>query len=184
MEYKVAKVEDIDGILVLHKKYQIDTIKEKDKKDGFVTTAFSKEELYQLITQEQGLFIALKDKIIVAYVMSASWKFWSKWSMFAFMIEDLKNCNYKGVQITAQNSYQYGPICIDKSVRGSGVLETIFTFALEKMSQRFEYLVTFVNKKNPRSYEAHRRKLGLEVLREFEFNANEYYKFVCPTYNK
>ncbi len=181
MEYRVARVEDIGGVLELHKKYQIDTINEADKKDGFVTTAFSKEDLYQLITQEQGLFIAVRDEKILAYVMSASWEFWSKWSMFAFMIEDLKNCRYKGVQLTTQNSYQYGPICIDKSVRGSGVLEIIFTFALEKMSQRFEYLVTFVNKKNPRSYEAHRRKLGLEVLREFKFNGNEYYEFVCPT---
>jgi len=181
MEYRVARIEDIEGILVLHKKYQIDTIKEKDKKDGFVTTAFSKEDLYQLITQEQGLFIAIRDKKIVAYAMSASWEFWSKWSMFSFMIEDLKNCTYKGVQLTTRNSYQYGPICIDKSVRGSGVLETIFTFALEKMSQRFEYLVTFVNKKNPRSFEAHRRKLGLEVLREFKYNESEYFEFVCCT---
>jgi hypothetical protein len=92
MKYRVAKVEDIEAVLALHKKYQVDTIKEEDKKDGFVTTAFTKEELHKLITEESGLFIAVKDDEIFAYVMSASWNFWSKWSMFAFMIEDLKNC--------------------------------------------------------------------------------------------
>jgi hypothetical protein len=178
MQYKVAKVEDIEAVLALHRKYQVDTIKEEDKIDGFVTTAFTKEELHQLITQEHGLFIAVKDDEVMAYVMSASWAFWSKWSMFAFMIEDLKNCTYHDVALTTENSYQYGPICIDKSVRGSGVLEKIFTFALEKMSSRFEYLVTFVNKKNPRSFEAHKRKLGLKILKEFEYNGNEYYEFV------
>jgi len=123
----------------------------------------------------------VEDKEIVAYVMSASWEFWSKWSMFTFMIKDLKNCSYKDVQLTIHNSYQYGPICIDKSVRGSGILEKIFAFALEKMSQRFEYLVTFVNKKNPRSSEAHKRKLGLEILKEFKYNGNEYFELVCNT---
>jgi len=58
MEYKIATLEDIDATLKLHAKYQIDTIKEEDKKDGFVTTAFTKEELRELILQEQGLFIA------------------------------------------------------------------------------------------------------------------------------
>ncbi len=45
MEYKIATVEDIEATLKLHAKYQIDSIKEEDKKDGFVTTAFTKEEL-------------------------------------------------------------------------------------------------------------------------------------------
>jgi len=72
MEYKVASIDDIDATLKLHAKYQI---KEEDKKDGFVTTAFTKEELTQLIEQEQGLFIAKEGDEVLAYVMSASWQF-------------------------------------------------------------------------------------------------------------
>ena len=49
MEYKIATLDDIESTLVLHIKYQVDTIKEEDKKGGFVTTAFKKEELTQLI---------------------------------------------------------------------------------------------------------------------------------------
>jgi hypothetical protein len=33
--------------------YQIGTIKKEDKKDGFVTTAFTKEELIEFIDKEQ-----------------------------------------------------------------------------------------------------------------------------------
>jgi hypothetical protein len=33
MKYKIATLEDIDNILELHFKYQIDSIKEEDKKD-------------------------------------------------------------------------------------------------------------------------------------------------------
>jgi len=184
MEYKVAKVEDIEGVLELHFKYQVDSIKEEDKKDGFVTTAFTAFELEELITEEQGLFIALKDDTVVAYVMAASWEFWSRWAMFAYMIKDLPNLSYLGMRLSVENSYQYGPVCIDKSLRGSGVLEAIFDFSREEMSKKYPILVTFVNKINPRSYQAHKRKLGLEVIQEFEFNNNYYYEMVYDTSKK
>lgn len=183
MNLKVAQISDVDSILKLHYKYQVDSIKEDDKKDGFVTTAFTKEQLEDIIKKEQGIFIAVDEKEeVLAYVMSASWQYWSKWPMFAFMIEDLPNLNtYKGKKITVDNSYQYGPVCVDKKVRGSGILEKLFDFALDYMSKRYEILVTFVNKINPRSYEAHKRKLGLEVIQEFQYNNNNYYELVYDT---
>jgi len=179
MEYKIATLDDIDATLKLHAKYQIDSIADEDKKDGFVTTAFTKEELSQLIEQEQGLFITKEGDEVVAYVMSASWEFWSKWEMFQYMISDLSNLEYQGIQLNTENSYQYGPICIDKCVRGTEVLSTIFNFARKEMSKRYPILVTFVNQINPRSYQAHHRKLGLDIIQEFEFNGNRYWEMSC-----
>ena len=184
MEYKIAQIKDIEKVLELHSKYQIDSIKQEDKKDGFITTAFTKEQMVDLITLEQGLFIAIENEKIVAYVMSASWKFWSRWPMFAFMMEDLPNLEYLGQKLSVQNSYQYGPVCVDKEYRGSGVLEKIFDFARENMAKRFPILVTFINKINPRSYEAHTKKLKLEVIKEFSYNNNNYYELVYDTSKK
>ena len=181
MEYKIATLDDIEATLKLHAKYQIDSIAEEDKKDGFVTTAFTAEELNALITQEQGLFIAKEDDEVLAYVMAASWAFWSKWEMFRHMIADLPNLNYKGTQLSTQNSYQYGPICIDKSLRGTEVLPHIFNFARKQMSKRYPILITFVNQINPSSYEAHKRKLGLDIIQEFRFNGNRYWELGCLT---
>ena len=184
MEYKIAQIKDIEKVLELHSKYQIDSIKQEDKKDGFITTAFTKEQMVDLITLEQGLFIAVENDRIVAYVMSASWDFWSRWPMFAFMIEDLPNLEYLGQKLSVQNSYQYGPVCVDKEYRGSGVLEKLFDFARENMAKRFPILVTFINKINPRSYEAHTKKLKLEVIKEFSYNNNNYYELVYDTSKK
>jgi len=183
MELKIASLEDIDATLRLHAKYQIDTINEEDKKDGFVTTAFTKEELTQLIREEEGLFILKKGTEVLAYVMAASWGFWSQWKMFEFMIENLEKLEYLGQKLSIENSYQYGPICIDKSLRGLGILEKMFNFSREIMSHKYPILVTFVNKKNPRSFEAHHRKLGLEIIKEFSYNGNEYYQMVYDTSN-
>lgn len=184
MTFKLADLSNINSVLELHQKYQVDSISEEDKKDGFVTTNFTKEQLTDLINQEQGLFIAIQDKKVIAYVMAASWQFWSKWPMFEHMIKDLNNLKYLGQTLNVNNSYQYGPVCIDKSIRGSGVLEKIFDFSREHMSKRFPILVTFINKINTRSYEAHTRKLELEVIQEFEFNNNQYYELVYDTSKK
>ena len=180
LEYKVAEISDIEATLKLHAKYQVDTINPEDKKDGFVTTPFSTQELTELIEQESGLFIAKDGDEVVAYVMSASWDFWSKWPMFAYMVQNLEGKNFKGIPITKNNSYQYGPIAIDKRFRGTVLLFEIFDFAREHMSKRYPILVTFVNKINIRSYNAH-KKLGLEILSEFEYNNNQYFEMVYDT---
>ena len=181
MEYKIATLDDIKATLKLHAKYQVDTIDEADKKDGFVTTAFTVEELTQLIEEEQGLFIAKEGDEVLAYVMAASWGFWSRWAMFAYMIKELPKLEYLGQRLSVENSYQYGPICIDKSLRGTEILKNIFNFSRKHMAKRYPILVTFVNKVNPRSYQAHKRKLGLEVIQEFEYNTNTYYEMVYDT---
>ncbi len=179
--YKIAQISDIEATLALHAKYQVDTIQEEDKKDGFVTTAFSKKELTTLIEKEQGLFIAKREEKVVAYVMAASWEFWSQWEMFAFMIKELPKLEYLGQTLSAENSYQYGPICVDKSLRSTKILPAIFEFSRKEMAKRYPILVTFINQINPRSYQAHTRKLGLEVIQEFEFNANRYWELVYDT---
>lgn len=184
MDFKVAELSDINNVLELHYKYQIDSINENNKKDGFVTTPFTKQELTDLITNERGLFIAINKGKVVAYVMAASWEFWSVWPMFQHMIKNLKNKEYLGQILSTKNSYQYGPVCIDESVRGTGVLELIFDFAREKMSKKYPILVTFINKANPRSYEAHTRKLGLKVINEFEFDNNNYFELAYDTSKK
>jgi len=104
--------------------------------------------------------------------------------MFAFMIKDLENIEYMGQKLSVDNSYQYGPICIDKSVRGGEVLLKIFDFAREHMAKRYPILVTFVNQINPRSYQAHTRKLGLDVVKEFEYNNNRYWELCYDTSKK
>jgi hypothetical protein len=180
-ELRKGRLFDIPAVLELHSKYQIDTIKEEDKKDGFVTTAFTIEELTSLIEKEDGLFLCFKDDVLVAYVMCASWSFWSVWPMFKHMLKDLPSLTYKGVRLNEFNSYQYGPICIDKSQRGSDVLPLLFDFARDDMNSKYPILVTFINKNNPRSFQAHTRKLGLEVINEFEFNNNNYYELVYDT---
>jgi len=181
VELKSATLDNVEEILKLHYKYQIDSINKEDKADGFITTAFTESHLTSLIEGENGLFIACVNNKIVAYAMAASWQFWSQWPLFEYMIKNLNDSTYLDQVITAENSYQYGPVCVDKSVRGSGMFEKIFNFALSEMNKRYPIMVTFINKVNPRSFEAHTRKTDLQVIKHFEWNNNQYYKLACNT---
>jgi hypothetical protein len=181
IELTTASLDNVEEVLTLHSRYQINTIAEEDKEDGFITTAFTKTHLARIIEEENGLFIARIDNKIVAYAMAASWQFWSQWPMFTYMIKQLPDAPYLDREITIANSYQYGPVCVDKQVRGTGVFEQLFNFSLQEMSKRYPIMVTFINKLNPRSFAAHTGKTNLQVLNEFEFNNNQYFKLACAT---
>jgi len=187
MIYRNAAIKDIPAISELQKKYHIATISEEDKPDGFVTTLFTEEQFRELIEQENGIAVACDGDKIAAYAMAASWEYWSKWPIFQYMIEDLPNIEYMGQILSVKNSYQYGPICIDKNYRGTEVLPKIFDFSRIQMKNRYPILITFINHTNSRSYRAHTKKLGLDVIKSFVFNNNNYYelgydtsKKVCP----
>ena len=45
LELKTATLEHVNEVLDLHYRYQVDTIKETDKSDGFITTAFTETHL-------------------------------------------------------------------------------------------------------------------------------------------
>jgi hypothetical protein len=176
MQYRNAGMEDIPGIAALQQKYHVTTISDEDRPDGFVTTLFSEAQFAGLIEQENGLAIALDGEKVVAYAMAASWQYWSAWPLFQYMIADLPKTKYLGQRLSTENSYQYGPICIHRDFRGTEVLPNLFEFSRTQMAERFPILITFINQINPRSYKAHTEKLGLDVIKTFEFNNNQYYE--------
>lgn len=181
MEYRNAAIGDIYGVSQLQKKYHILTISEEDKPDGFVTTLFSDDQFKELIEKERGLAIACDGDKVVAYAMAASWQYWSAWPLFQHMINDLPNTKYHDTLLSTENSYQYGPICIDKQYRGTQVLPNLFEFSRLQMKDRYPILITFINQINGRSYRAHVDKLGLEVIKTFDFNNNHYYELGYDT---
>jgi len=187
MIYRNATLVDIPKISALQSMYHVSTISDEDKPNGFVTTLFTEQQFKDIIEKEQGLAIACDDEngdVVVGYAMAASWDFWSAWPLFQHMIQDLPNTEYLGQTLSTANSYQYGPICIHKDYRGTNVLPNLFDFSRAQMQRRFPILITFINHINPRSFEAHTRKLGLDVIKSFTFNNNHYYELGYDTGKK
>lgn len=181
IDYRLGTKDDLPQVAALQHRYHVDTIAEEDRPDGFVTTRFTRGQFERLIDEERGLSVAVDDGRVVAYAMAASWDYWSAWPLFRFMIDDLPNTVYLGRTLSIANSYQYGPVCLDKPYRGTGMLASLFDFSRRTMAARFPVLITFINRENPRSLAAHRDKLGLDVIKPFDFEGRHYYELGYDT---
>lgn len=182
MVIKQADMKDFEGIVALHKGYHTDFIADEDRQDGFVTTNFTPEQLQDLIVKENGVIVAKEENgRIVAYAIAASWEFWAQWPLFTYMIERLPEYSLNGQELSTENSYQYGPVCVEKSLRGTGVFEQVFYASLASMREQYSYMATFINQINPRSFAAHTNKVHMTKAGTFQFNNNNCYLMACST---
>jgi hypothetical protein len=174
INFEIAKNTDIDGVIALQSIYLVFNMTEEEKTSGFVTTPFSVEQLQEVIRQE-GLFIAKDNNKIIAYIFAASWQYFSQWAIFNHMTPLLPTLTFKDFKMTDLNTFQYGPICIDKKYRGKGLINPFFDFMRSNLSKRFPVSITFINKTNIPSQKAHIEKLKWTVLGDFQFNNNDYF---------
>ena len=174
IQFELAQLNDIEGVLDLQKLYLVSNLTEEEKKSGFVTTPFTADLLTYVINNE-GLFIAKDNGIIIAYVFAESWNFFSQYPIFEYMISLFPSLKFLNVEINTINSFQYGPICIDKKYRGQGLINLLFEFMRIHTVKRYQVGVTFINKTNIPSLKAHTEKLNWTVIDDFQFNDNDYY---------
>lgn len=198
-----ATVEDIPGIRALLKKYHRDTISDEDRPGGFVTTAITDEQLTDLIENENGVMIIADprgaqsdsgeeaagtgeeaaggtDKVM-AFCFAAPWEFWEPWPLFAYMIQIMPEYEFEGRKVVVKDTYQYGPICVDTSIRGTGAFADLFYASLADFKDRFPVMITFVNSINGRSENAHNNKAHMETIGTFDFNDNHYLMMAIRT---
>ena len=174
MQTRLGTSADVEGILALQELYLYRNLSDEERKEGFVTTPFTIPQLEEVI-QERGLFVAENDDSkIVAYAFGASWKYFEQWEIFNYMVSRFPKLSFDGREITIENSFQYGPVCIDKKYRGTGLLKLIFEEMRLELLKRYPISITFINKINPVSENAHTKKLGWKIIDEFEFNNNQY----------
>jgi len=174
IQFEVAKNTDIEGVLALQNLYLVSNMTEEEKASGFVTTPFSVEQVEEVIRQE-GLFIAKDDNKIIAYIFAAGWDYFSQWAIFNHMIPMLPELSFNYFKLTDINTFQYGPICIDKKYRGKGLINPFFDFMRIHILKRYPIAITFINKTNIPSQKAHIEKLKWSVIGDFRFNSNNYF---------
>jgi hypothetical protein len=175
-----ATNNDVAGILELQEKNLFENLSESEKENGFVTTPFT-TLLLQGLLDCHGLFVAESAGRILGYTMAASWDYFSQWPIFPFMMSRLSGFVFNGTSVSDQSSFQYGPICIDSTLRGTDAFPRLFDEMRRELTNRYPIGITFINKLNSRSYAAHTSKLGMLVIDEFEFSGRQYYGLAFET---
>jgi hypothetical protein len=179
---RTATESDFTGILDLQARNLYANLAVAELPGGFVTTPFS-SDLLRLLLRQDGVFVAATEQQIIGYLFAGDWAFFSQWAIFNVMIDRLPKLKFEGRVITVENSFQYGPICVDRSSRGSQVFPQLFDLMRSSFVAKFPIGVTFINKLNERSFAAHTRKLNLEIIDEFQFNGNSFYTLAFLTAN-
>lgn len=180
MKIRAALASDIDGILHLQAQNLHANLTEAERANGFVTTPFLPEQIEVLLSQD-GAFVAIEEGTVLGYAFAGSWDFFSQWPIFPYMVSRFPQLEFQGVAMSLENTFQYGPVCIDRSLRGSGLLPKLFETMRLSFALRFPIGVTFINQRNPRSLAAHTRKLNLEIIDEFEFKGHSFYGLAFST---
>ena len=173
---------DFIGILDLQARNLYANLAATELPGGFVTTPFS-SDLLRLLLLQDGVFVAESEQQIIGYLLAGDWDFFSQWAIFNVMIDRMAKLKFQGRAITVDNSFQYGPICVDRSNRGSHIFPELFDSMRMNFAPKFPIGVTFINKINQRSFAAHTRKLNLDIIDEFEFNGNSFYTLAFLTAN-
>jgi len=174
IQTRIGNKNDIDGILALQEKNLCRNLNKTELKNGFVTTPFTAKQIEEIIN-ENGIFVAINNNNnLIAYAFAGSWKYFEQWEIFNFMVSRFPNLTFNGNKITTENSFQYGPVCIDKAYRGKGFLNKIFEEMRVEFHKKYPISITFINKINIISEKAHTKKLGWKIIDEFEFNNNTY----------
>jgi hypothetical protein len=183
MEIIQATLADLDNIKSLQEKYHVSNLTEAEKQQkGFVTMRVTDEQFTVLI-ERKGVFIAVENNELAAYALTSNWDFYRQWPIITVMeavLPDFLPVN--GVKLTVENSFQYGPVCIDEAFRGRDILTLLFDKISAFYKKDYAFATTFINKKNERSMRAHNKRTPLSIIGEFSFNDNEYYALACPTF--
>ena len=145
-------------------------LEESERADGFLSVDFGPD---QVIKINRNIPIVVGDfgQSLAGFLMGSTLSQSAQIPILARMIECYDTLRFDGRFLDEYRSYVYGPVCVDRSVRGQGVLESLFEECLSQLAGRFEVGVLFISAENQRSIEAHRRKLGMACVGDFEFNA-------------
>lgn len=174
IQTRIGNKTDINGILSLQDRNLFSNLTETERENGFVTTPFTKKQIEEIIKQN-GIFIAENNEnLIVAYAFAGSWKYFEQWEIFNFMVARFPKLSFNNAKISTKNSFQYGPVCIDKNYRSKGILNLIFEEMRIEFVKKYPISITFINKVNVISEKAHTKKLGWKIIDEFKFNNNTY----------
>lgn len=150
--YHIATTKDeLQQILDLQHKNLYQNISEVERKqEGFLTVSHDLNFLVEMNDKVQHIIAKHNDKV-VAYALSMH-------SDFANRIEILKPMFVKiDENIEEETNYiVMGQICIDKSYRGKGIFRNLYKTMQESLKNKFDYIITEVDKKNTRSINAHK----------------------------
>lgn len=157
---------DLEGIIALQQKNLARNLDAQEiQEQGFVTVVHSLADLEQMNTIEQNT-IAKDGDQVVGYLIAMTAASRNAIPILKPMFELFDNLEYNGKRVSEYNYMVVGQVCIDKAVRGQGVLDACYEHYKNNFRNRYDFAITEIALSNQRSLNAHKR-IGFTELHRY-----------------
>jgi hypothetical protein len=165
---------DYPGILALQEANLFDNLPVEARSDGFLSARFSREQ-FACMHADVAVMVADDAAHVAGYLCASGIEFNRQFPLLAEMIGCYGEVSFQGRPLADQETFVYGPVCVDRAHRGRGALRGLYQALRQEAAGRFDAGVAFVAKDNARSLAAHVDGLGLHKVGEFAFKSRHYW---------
>lgn len=152
-------------------------LSEEARREGFLSARFSVEQ-FERMNRDAAIVVAVDAGRIAGYACSASVEDSRRYPILAAMIETFGRTTFLGTALADANVCIYGPVCVDRTLRGQGVFRQLIRTLKDELAGRYETAAAFIAKSNVHSLSAHVDGLGMTLTGEFEYVGKSYW-IVC-----
>lgn len=173
MDVRRATPLDMPGVIQLQSASFIGNLSEEDRGNGFVSVEFTQQQ-FDAMARDCALIVAVEQQQVLGYLCSASIDYSRQFPLLAALVQRFPDLRYAEKPLDSYRTFVYGPVCIARSQRGRGLLRSLYQELLRAIGTRYDLGVALISKDNPRSFEAHVRKLGMTCVGDYEFCRQQY----------
>lgn len=174
MLIRPATLDDVQGISQLLAKYYIGRLSDAQKARGFISVEFTIAEIESMV-RSPGMVVAVaEDGAISAVAGSSPIPSHGGRGVFQKIDELIDQIAYNGKLLSQHRLFMYGPVCVDEASSGQGLSGKLWRGFVDMVRNRYDLGLAFVSLANSVSLKAHRDKLGMTQVCEFEAEGRSY----------
>jgi hypothetical protein len=147
---------------------------EQMAKNGFVSLETDIPMLEKILDDNFILIAKSKDNI-VGYELPLTLKRANESPLIVPFVDMLLDITYQGKKISEYKTVIGGQICVVNAHKGAGLAVIMHDKFTDKLAEKYDLLVTEVSNKNMRSITASTKKLGFELVKEYEAEGRQWY---------
>ncbi|WP_373493725.1 GNAT family N-acetyltransferase [Aquiflexum sp.] len=176
LSFQTAKTaEDLQGILDLQQQNHLSTIGAID--NGFVFVRHDLTKLTKMQSFEPQV-ICKDDGKVVAFTLAMTSDCKEDIPELIPMFEVFDQIELRGKKVSEFNYIVVGQVCVGEKHRGLGVFDKIYHTYRETFKDKFDFAITEISTRNPRSIRAHTR-IGFEEIHQFTDPSGENWSIVA-----
>lgn len=169
-----ATLDDVQGIAQLLDRYYIDNLSDLQRARGFISVQFSTAAIQSMVLGSGMIVASTEDNAVIAVSGSAPIPSHGNSAIFKKIDKLIDQISYHSKMLSAYRLCMYGPVCVDEAYAGQGIASRLWHGFEDMVRGHYDLSLVFVSLANTASLKAHREKLGMSQLTEFEVEGRSY----------